>query len=334
MPIAMVGDMAQQFNALRNTGTIKTDLARLTQELSSGRVKDVTAHLGEGTARFAGIDYSLDQAAAFLRVGDETAQYLTQVQNVLARVDGLRVETASDLLLIGDGSSDAQVSEAALSARDTFAVMVETLNTRLGDRAILGGAAVDRAPLAAADVMLADLTTAIGGATDAATILAAVDDWFSNPTAGFAVTGYLGDTGAMPEKRVSETRSFTMQARADDPGIVAVLRDAAVAALANDLPTIDIATRRSLLQSAGQGLMTGASGLVAVQARVGYLEAGVADAQAEMNGRKAALAMARNEMISADPFETATALQAVQVQLETHFSALSRMARLNLTRFL
>lgn len=334
MSMVSVGDRAQQFTSLRNGASIKSELDTLTNRLSSGRVADVTSHLNGETARFSGITYSLTQLDAFGQVASETQQYLSNVQIVLSQVDNTRSATAENLLRVNDTSTRAQIDEAALSARSGFDSIVRALNTQVGDRALMGGTDVAGAPLAPAAVMLAEIETAIGGALDLATITTAIDSWFDDPAGGFALTGYLGDTGQAPQKRVSETRTFEMNARADDPAIKDVLKGAAMAALANDLPGLDRETKSDLLQQAGTRLFSAASDLVALQARVGSTQAGVTQSLAETTAQVTALRIAQNELISADPFETASRLQAVQLQLEMHFSITARMSQLSLLRYL
>lgn len=334
MTMISVGDLSQQFTSLRNGGLIKSELTRLADGLSSGKVTDITRHLDGETARLSGIEYSLTQLDAYAQVGSETQQYLAGVQTILTEVDDVRSATAQRLLLVSDASTAAQVDEAAFSARSSFETVVRSLNTQIADRTLMGGANVANAPLAAADQMLADLETAIGGAVDAATITAIVDDWFDNPAGGFATTGYFGETGPAQERRVSDTRTVGLSARADDPAIVAVLKSTALAALANDLPTLDFDTKRTLLQEAGADMFTAASDLVGVQARVGFAEAQVADALAENAAQQAGLGIARNDLISVDPFETASRLQQMQLQLETHYAVTARLSQLSLLRYI
>ena len=334
MTALSVGDLSQQFTSMRNGSLIKSELAHLSDSLSSGKVSDITRHLGGETARLAGIEYSLTQLDAYAQIGSETQQHLAAQQTILTEVDDVRGSTAARLLLVSDASTAAQVDEAAFSARSSFETVVRSLNTQIADRTVMGGAHVANAPLAAADQMLADLQTAIGGALDAAAIIATVDDWFDNPAGGFATTGYIGDTGPTQERRVSDTRSVGLAARADDPAIAAVLKSTALAALANDLPTLDFDTKRTLLQEAGADMFGAASDLVGMQARVGFAEAQVAGALAENAAQQTGLGIARNDLISADPFDTASRLHQVQLQLETHYAVTARLSQLSLLRYI
>lgn len=334
MSAVSVGDMARQFTSLRNGNAIKTELVELVESLSSGKVADLTKNLDGETARFSGIRYSLTQLDGYGQVASETRQTLSNMQIVLSKVDGARGATAERLLLVNDSSTAAQIDEAALASRSAFEDMVRALNTQVADRALMSGTSVDTPPLASAAAMLADLQAAIGGAVDYATISTAVDTWFDDPAGGFATLGYQGDTGALLEKRISENRTVELNARADDPAIRDTLKGAVLAALANDLPGLSRETKTDLLQEAAADLYGASSELVAVQARVGFAEAAVERTLTETNAQKTTLELAQNDLSLADPFETASRIQATQVQLETFFSLTARMSQLSLLRYI
>lgn len=334
MPVVSVGDMAQQFNAMRNSGAIKTELSSLAESMSTGRVADITAHLDGQTTQFSGINYSLTQLDGYLQTASETRQTLVGVQIVLDKLDASRNETSAQLLLLSSSSTTAQVDEAGRAARGAFDTMVSTLNTQLADRALMGGAAVDGPPLASANDMMADLQTFIGGATTQAAIETAIDYWFDDPAGGFATMGYLGDAGPAVQRRVTDNKVVGIDARANDPAVRDVLKSAAYAAVANDLPGLDNQTKSGLLRDAGVRLFAGASGLIAVQARIGFVEESVDRGMVEMNAQRTALAISKNDLISADPFDTASRLQSVQLQLETHFTVTARMSKLSLLGYI
>jgi len=334
MTAISVGDMAQQFSSTRNGNVIKNDLARLVETLSTGKVADITKELGGETKRFSGIKYSLTQLDAYQKTTKETAQILANVQTVLDQVDQVRGSTAQRLLLVNDGSTIAQVDEAAQSSRSAFETTIRTLNTQIADRSLLGGARVAQPPLASAEDILAALSTAIAGNTDPAAIITIVDAWFDDAGGGFEAVGYMGDTGPMVQRQISETQTISISARVDDPAIKEVLKGSALAALASEIPALDRDSKMMLLQEAGKKLFDASSDLVAVQARVGFTEMLVSDAIAQNVSQETSLSILRNELIGADPFEAASKLQAVQLQLETHFAVTARMSQLSLLRYI
>ncbi len=334
MPVTSVGDMAQQFLSQRAGGAIKSDLSRLSNSLSSGRVADIPRHLNGETARFTGITHKLAQIEGFRLVGRETGQMLDGIQTVLNRVNSARSELAGQLLLVSDSSTSAQVDDSARLAKGAFDTIVSALNTRLADRALLSGRAVDATPLLAADAILADLQAAIGADRSVAGISAAVTAWFDDPAGGFATTGYMGDNGATLKRQVSEDQRIDVSARADDPAIRETLKAVALAAVAADLPGLGGEAKLRLVQTSGALLFEAASQIVAMQSRIGSAQAVLAETQTEMTAQETGLQMAVNDLISVDPFDTATRLQSVQLQLETHYSVVGRLSQLSLLRFI
>lgn len=334
MPVVSVGDMAQQFISMRQGGAIKTELAQLGARLSTGRIGDVTAALGGDTARLSGINHSLKTLDGYLLAAQETGQTLGAIQTVLARLDTLRGDTSAQLLQLSSDSLASQIDAAGDAAADVFADMVGTLNTQIGDRALLGGTAVIGAPLAPAGDMLTDLLAAIGAAATATDIITAVETWFDDPAGGFATMGYLGDVGPPRERPISEGQRVSIDARADDLGIREVLKAAAIAAVAAQRTGLGSAIKTDLLQQSGQRLHAAATGLIALQARTGAAEAEIARTGTALQAQKTALEIARNDMIGADPYETASRLQAVQLQLETHYSVTARLSRISLLDYI
>ncbi|SFR51970.1 flagellar hook-associated protein 3 FlgL [Yoonia tamlensis] len=330
MPVNPVGDMARQFISMRNGSAIKADLSNLAQSLSTGRVTDIVQHLGGDTARYSGINHSLALLDSYAATASETGHSLGQMQTMLGQMQAAGDATSSQLLLISDSSNENQVTEAARAARSTFDTMVNLLNARVAERSLFGGAEVASAPLANAADMIASIQAAIGGATGQAAISAAVDTWFNDPLGGFATMGYEGDTGPAVQKRISENTTLTIDVRADDPALKSTLKSAALAAVTHEMPGLAVGTRSGLLQEAGIGLFGATSGLVAVQARIGFAEESVGREQAEISAQITALEIAKNDHVSADPFDTASRLQAMQLQLETHYAVTARLSRLSL----
>jgi flagellar hook-associated protein 3 FlgL len=334
MQMSVFSDRATQFTSMRQGSAIKSDLARLAASLSSGRVSDPVRHLGGETARLTGAEYSLSQLAGFERAAVETAQVLTAQQTSLTQVARTRSDLAAELLLISDASQPFQLDQAGRAARDGLERLTALLNTRIADRAIFGGQSVDGPPLAPAATMIADLVVAIGTQTSAADISATIDSWFDDPAGGFATTGYLGDIGALPQRQLSESRRISIEARADDPALRDVLKATAKAAVTSFMASLPLETKLTLLKEAGQDLFIASAGLTAMQARTGTAEQATAEAQSEMAARKTALQMFRNDLITADPFDTATRLQATQLQLEKHYTVVGRLSQLSLVRFI
>lgn len=334
MNFTSLGDGAHFLTQSRQNTLLKSRLETLAAQLSSGEIKDKTKALGGDTTRLSAIEHGLSRTASQITRNRETALSLTTMQQTLDAVNGQRFALSESLVKITPDSPQLQIDDGARNAGSRFATMVNSLNTEVGGRRLFAGTAVNQPALASPDDMLADLVASIGGAVDEAAILAAVDVWFDDPAGGFATMGYQGATGAQAVRRLDETSSVALDARADDPGLRAVLKGAALAALADSLPGLDRPTQASLLFEGGIRLQSAAVDIVNIQARLGLAESEVDRVTTTLSAERSALNIARNDLVNDDPFETATALQAVQLQLETHYQMTARLSRLSLAEYL
>lgn len=334
MNYASLGDGMRQFQQSRQNFSLKTSLNTLVNELSSGEKSDKVKATNGDTARLSAIDNRLKVLSSLSFAAKETELTLSTTQTALNNFDIQRGALAEQLLPITSDSPDFQVDQAATAGRERFNGLVSTLNTRLGDDSLFAGIAIDQAPLAAADTMLADIVAQIGGATDTATISATIDTWFDDPAGGFATIGYVGDTGQNAQRRLDSDTVITIDARADDPALKAVLKGAVMAAIADEIPGLSKKVKTDLLTEGGIQLQSASSGVAAVQGRIGYAEGEVERFSVSQTAEQAALGRAYNLITQADPYETASALQAVQLQLETHYATTARLSRLSLTEYL
>lgn len=335
MSSPMIGDSSQQFQSLRQSRAIKAHMNTLSSELSTGRIADLSTHLKGDVAPLALLDRDLSMLDGYVQTGQQLAQTLSQKQLVLSSIESDQTTLAARLITIMPSSSLIELQAAEAAGRSGFDRTVGQLNTRLGDRSLFAGAAVDRSPLASADDMMTSILTAIGGATDTATIAATIDAWFDDPTGGFATMGYQGDTGPAVIQRIGPSEMVTEYGRANDPGLRDVLKAAAYAAVSDALSgTLDKATRAALVRGAGEMTFSATDRLRAVAARIGDVEQRVEEINMRQSAQRTTMAQARNGLVLADPFDTASFLQSVQQQLELHFTATARLSRLSLANYL
>lgn len=334
MTLTSIGDGARYLaQSLANT-QIKSELNRLSAQLSDGEIADKAKALNGDTVRFSAIDHSLKTLDAAILRNRETGLMLGVMQRTLDGINDQRSEMVETLTKITRDSPKVQLDQSARNAVERFGTMVSTLNTEVAGKRLFAGTAVNQTALAEADVMIADMITSIGGATDFATIETVVNSWFDDPGGGFETVGYLGDTGSPMARRLDETRNASITARADNTEIRAVLKGAALAALAEEIPGLSQNTRADLLFQGGLQLQTAGSDLVGVQAQLGFLEGEVERVISFQSAEETAFSQIRNDLVNDDPFETASALQAVQTQLETHYQMTARLSRLSLANYI
>ncbi len=328
------GDGSRNFLSMQQTTQLRQRLQVLTREMSTGRAVDTTAKLGRDASRYAATEGLRKRSEAYARTASETGQLLATMQIALAEVDQLRGGLSAQLLLVTQSTPSGALVTAGLDAKQAFDAAVSALNTRMGGRAIFAGIATGGAALASADTMLADITATLPPAPLAQDLRDAVDDWFDLPGGGFETSGYLGDTEA-PTRRLGPETELSIPGQADDEASRAVLKSMALATLAGspDLALTD-GERRSLLREAGEALLANAGPLTDMRARVGAAEAAAEQALSRQTARASALAIQGSDMIRADPYETAIALQEVQTSLETQYTLTARLQSLSLVRFL
>ena len=334
MTFTSLGDLAQHTASLRQTNAIKSRLSTLTQELSTGQTADLVERTGGLTGRLDGIARELEAIEGYLFANRSLEERLTQTQDILSSIDTRRENLASQVAIMAGGNAGQPIANVAAQARSEMKATVELLNRSSTEGALFSGRATDRTPLISADAMLADIASTLTPASSAADIRAAVDDWFDGPT-GFATIGYTGDTGPLLERRASAADTIALDARADDPAIVATLKAFAGLAIVDQLgPTVPESTIRDVVEDRLDETFAVGAGLVDLKARIGTDEEALARANTALEVQKTTLSMERNDRTSADQFETASLLQEVQRQLELHFTATARLSQLSLANYL
>lgn len=316
----------------RGLNEVNLDLARVAEELSSGLRTDLVEAAGGDPTRLYAIERDLALNA--------THQNLIELASSRASVTQLalkRVQDASDSvgvpLVTAVGRNDVKSAELIGSeAKSAFDAAVSALNARVGDRTLFSGAATTSQAMASASDILADISARVAGATDAASLVAAVDDYFADP-AGFADTGYLGATIDAPEAEIYEGERLTFAVRADDEAIIAALSALALGIVASESP-LGTDARMTVFREAGERGVSATEGVITLRSELGVAEARLEDASARTEAARLLLEQSQSALRSRDPFEAATEFSALETQLQTMFSVTARLSSLSLNNFL
>lgn len=335
MPMQTIGDMRQYFLTSRINTSLRSDLGTLVDELSTGQASDIVQHLGPDQTKLSGIDRQLSLMQSIAQSHTETRHMLSSMQMALSGVEAQRDSSGAALLAINSASSNIQIADAGSVSRTGFELAVSALNTRFGGRAVFGGNDQNSSPLVNAEEMLDAISSSVTGLTSAQDISNVIDDWFDVPGGGFETLAYQGSSTGLMSRSTEANHSLEIEVRADDQAFRDVFKSFAKGAIAGDLTqTIDQTVRQELQQKAGVDLLSSASALASVQARIGTAEAAIEESSVRVSSQSTSYSIVRNELVSADPFETATRLEAVQLQLETHYTLTARLSRLSLTEYL
>ena len=333
MSLISLGDMAQSFMLRRQTVAVKSDLQRLTLELTTGRVADIAARVSGDLVPISGIDASLARLNGYRAVTAETGLFAGSMQIALGVVDDLSSDLSRTLLAATSSASQTLIDAAGSEARSRLETAMSALNTRVGDRTLFAGVATTGRAIVDMETMMLALDTAAAGATTAQDIELAVSAWFNAPT-GFAAVAYTGGA-ALARVNIAPGEEAAMDITANDPAIRSTVKGLALAVLLGRGVLVgQPAERQNLANRAGLSLLESQTDRTYLAARLGAAQAQI-DAAASRNAAETtSLQIARADMTAADPFETASKLQETQQQLEKIYAITARITRLSLMDYL
>lgn len=335
MSITGIPDLLSAGRTARTLAQVQTDFTRASEELTTGRQSDVVAATGGDPIRLYAVERDLALNAGRALNVDMAISRAAVTQTALTRVEGAAGAVGAKLLAavtIGD-LTGAQLE--ANRARDAFEEAVSALNSRFGDRSLFSGAATDSPAIASAAAMLSDIAARAAPSQTADEVIAAVDDYFTDP-AGFAATGYLGSTTDASSAEISPGQYVDYAIRADRDEIVTALKALALGVLGAEggFAGATTSTRLAVMGEAGQRGLTASAGIVTLRGEVGVAEERLETAKIRGSAERTFLQTARNNIVARDPFEAATEFNALEQQLQTIFEVTARLSQLSLTNFL
>lgn len=333
MTMVSLGDLARSLMLQRHTTSVNTRLTRLTQEVASGRHADQAAAARGDLGPLAAIEGALARLDGWKVAAAGLSTRLDTMQTALGALNGIGNSLSTILVAAGTASQTDQVDLAGAEAAEYLSAAIGVLNARAGDQSVFAGTRTDRPAVTTADDLLDALMPALAGATTAAGVEAAVQAWFDDP-AGFASQAY---SGGPPQSAIAvgPGQNLAPGVTATDPALKSVLAGLATAALLDRGILADAPLeRRELAARAGAGLVANATDRTVLAARVGIGQGRLAEAQARNAAEETALGLARSGLVAADPYATATELEATRTQLETLYTLTARLAGLSLIEVL
>lgn len=335
MTFHAIGDLAQYMTTRRHSSNLQSQIGLLSQELSTGRTSDVSRSLNASFGYLADLEHQITLNSAFKTAATEASVQASAMQTALSLVQSQVADMSDTALLVGNGLNGPALATAAATARGSLDSIVAALNTGVAGRHVFGGTDLGSAPLVNSDELMTALVATVAPATDSASVVAALDAFFDTPGGGFDTTIYTGGEQDFPAFRLGGGESVQLPIRADDDALKTVLKDMAMAALAGE-PSLSLSQgdRLSLLQKAGSSMLSSVDGIIRIRSDLGVAEARIDQSVARISAEKASLTISHNELMSVDLYETASALEQAQFQLETIYTLTARTSRLNLVNFL
>lgn len=333
MPLISIGDLAQSFVLRRHNAELKSDITRLTQEMTTGLHSDPARHLSGDVSALVGVDSALSRLGAYARTTSDLAFATGAMQTALGAVQDLTSDLVPSLLAVTSIGNTGSMTTVSREAKQAFGTVISLYNTRLGDRALFSGDQTATTPLIPADQMLQQMMTLASGALTVQDVETALDGWLASPT-GFLATAYQGGA-AIADVPISPGQSVTVGITAADPTVRETLKGLGMAALLQQgLFSGDPAQQSALIRRSGEVLASGQNNRALMAGELGTVEGLIADAQSRNSTEQSALQIARLSLVSIDPYDAAARLQEAQGQLETLYTLTARLSRLSLVDFL
>lgn len=334
MSSVSLGDLSLSFMMQKRSVALRQDLARLTNELSSGRVADVREILSGNHSYLSGLERSLTVLDGYAVANTEAAYFTAAMQASLDRVQDSSGQLGIDLIMASGGPVGVIAGSPAENARTQLDSIINALNSSIAGRSMFAGTTTDGPALEDANTLLTNLLPVLSGLTTPQDIVAAADAWFADP-AGFDALVYAGSTTALAPFVLSDTENVSLDVRANDLALKEILKNTAVAALADDFTLgLSVTDQSELYGIVGLGLQSGQDQLTDLRSRIGMVEARIEKISVRNQSEMTTTEYARNALLEADPFETATRLDSVQFQLQSIYSVTVRNSQLSLVNFL
>lgn len=332
MTLTSIGDLAQGFVLRRQTTALQQQMGQLTREISSGQVADISAHLSGRFTALSDVEHQLTLQDGYRLATQQAGTDAAAMQAALEQIQTGTSDLANAALTsASNATGGVALSTVAKQAQNLLDSSVSALNTQVGGRSLFAGTEVTGPAVASPADILDGLRTALAGASSVAEVMTRADAFFDSPTGPFRQTLYQGsDTGPSPY-RLGQGESVTLDLRADDPALRAQIKDTALAALVSD-PALALgaADRAALLNSAGTALRTAQDGMTGLRAKLGTTEGRIEKTATRIGAEVTSLGLARNALVSADPYEASSRLKEVQFQLDAVLTLTARSTRLNL----
>lgn len=326
------GDMSMTTMLSRNSHTLRAELQTRLSEVASGLKADVSAAVGGDFSALAAMDHSLQRLKGYEANTTEAGLFLDVMQGALEVVASTATNLATDTIRVVGIDNRPDLGLLASNARQALDTTIAALNTKFADKAVFSGVQSDVSPVPDAEAILTALDVVTGGLTTVEDVKAAIDDWF------MGAMGYeAAYSGGAPKSEASiapgETADLSVTAL--DPALRASLRDmATLALLERGVLAGDEEARTELARSAGDGLISSSSPRAKLMASVGTTQAQIIAATTRNGAEEAALGIARAGIVTADPYDAATQLEALQTRLEALYLITARVSRLSLSEYI
>ena len=335
MYIGGLSDLAASLNQARRISDTTDQLTKKSVELTSGLKADLVPASGGDGRRFFALENSLARVETYRQQIVHADAMSSAVQTQLERIEGEASVIGLDMLSAIERQDYASSVTISRSAKSSLESVVSALNSSIGGRYLFAGTESGSLAVADADQIMAGVEAAVSGLTAPADIIAAVDDYFFDPAGGFETSDYLGSSDDLPSLRVSDTEDVDVTLRADDARIRQTLYGLSLLTLGSNAAYASDTTAQSAIFAEGASAALNArNDIIVAREEIGIAQETLTRAQATNQAERDTLELIRAEERGADPYRTATEVEALSQQVELLFTMTVRLSQLTLVNYL
>ena len=331
-----VSDLARSYQLRVSQTSLKSKLEELSRESTTGIKADIPQALDGDLDRINQIESRLVQLGTHSRNLAEAQSVLNGMQNSIGQIQSRAAATGTLLLSEALISSDTALMLQIDKAPDEMRAVLSALNVSVGSRFVFSGTRFDQPAISGYDDLMAQVTLAVGGSTDPATILAAIDGYFDAAPGGggFIDNGYQGSQTGSNFALVDTDRKLGTDINAGSDQLRDALKGFAIISYASQNKGLGATTLRELTRAAGMTLVNSENQLTLAASAIGVQQESAGKLSTTNVAESSALKIARNALIAADPYERAAALKEVEANIETIYTLTARLSKLSLMDYL
>lgn len=334
MSIKMASDLSSSIAFLERSNSLKSRIENLASELSTGTTSDPNTRLSGNFSLLIDIDSRSRKLNGFNTASTETETKFSALQNSLSSIQDIVTSLSNSFLEGSAGQTETNKSLTVDQTREHLSTIIGNLNASVAGQFIFSGTKIGTQPLSDVNSFLLEFGSSLSGLTDPIDIRAAADAWFE-PGGGFEASSYFGSAHHLLPIQIDEFREVSLDIKADAQIFRDTLKEIALIALAADTDlAMPLAAVEIIQTNASERLMSISDSLTQLRSHFGFQESIIEDTQAKLASGISTLQQTRSNLLSVDPYTTATHLEDAQYKLELLFSILARSSSLRLVNFL
>jgi flagellar hook-associated protein 3 FlgL len=358
--ITGISDLGMSSRLVYESGQIKQQLDKVTEQSSTGLISSSYSGLGSGAIVSLTLNPQITQANTWQANIDSAGTRMSATQNVMTQLSSIASQFSSDLLDVTSTSSNASIDTIAAQARSALQQVGSLLNTQVGNDYIFSGQDTSNPAVPNASNILntsffSSIQTAIQGlaagsdptssaaaanAATAAVMTAAQSSSNSpfDPTIGSTVptvqvgTGQYVKTGLLANQNAEATSTPS----ATSTGSYMLDLMTALASIGS-LSSSQVSLGQSyqdLLSNIGSTLSSAQQGLTTDSAILGSRQDTLTTRKTDLSDTVTALTNQVTNVEDVDMATTATRLSNLQTQLQASYKVLGDINQFSLVNFM